>query len=147
KQARRWLESWQREDGSFPAHIRADEAGLAMTATCVAGMRACGASEGDASYARGLAYLQRNGGFAAVDPGTRLLAAIAGLYDPDELKGNYLAYFAIPGVLKLLVRRFNPGAIMFMMALGSVTAWLRHHRKGRRLSLMYRWVRGKLVRF
>src|SRR5690606_33198232 len=23
----------------------------------------------------------------------------------------------------------------------------RHHRKGRRLSLMYRWVRGKLVRF
>jgi squalene cyclase len=127
----RWIESWQQPDGSFPAHIRADEGGTAMTATCLAGMAACGREPGDASYEAALAYLETRGGLEKVDPGTRLLLAMSGALDPRELDPNHVFYFASDAVLKPLVKRFNPGAIMFMMALGAVTLELNFRQHGR----------------
>jgi squalene cyclase len=132
-----WIESWQDpENGGFPAHIRADEEGVAMTATCLAGLASCGRKAGDASYDRALNYLEAHGGLGRVDPGTRLLLAASGVLDPAELDPNYLFFFTSPRVLEPLIERFNPGAIMFMMALGAVTLELnfRVHGKARGLS-------------
>ncbi len=143
----RWIVEWQREDGSFPAHIRADDGGIAMTATCLAGMVAAGDEACQPAIDKARAYLDARGGMSAVDPGTQLLLAMAGAMDPKALKGNYTFYFAFPGVIALLAKRFNPGAIMFMIALGMVTVTLRQRRHGSRRGLLCRIASRRVRKF
>lgn len=143
----KWIAKWQRDDGSFPAYIRADDGGVAMTATCLAGLAACGCGEKDPPHRKARAYLDAHGGLDAVDPGTRLLLAMAGVLDPKELKGNFAFYFAIPGVVSVLAKRFNPGAIMFMMALGAVTGRLMHQRHDKRLGWIFRRAARRMESF
>ncbi len=127
----RWLRARQGADGSYPSHPTATEGDLGATASAWAALHVCAADESAEAIARARAYVEAQGGTAAVvdafgrgDPAIVYLA-LAGLIEPSELPCPPMVPGLIRPLVRFMERRFHSGILMVSGALTLIAHRLR----------------------
>jgi len=127
----RWLRAHQSADGSYRSHPIADVGDLGATASAWAALHVCAPSDSADAIAAARAYVEAQGGTAAVvdafgrgDPAV-LYLALAGLLDPSALPCPPMAPALIPPLVRFMERRFHSGILMVSGALTLIAHRLR----------------------
>ncbi|MBV8219915.1 MAG: hypothetical protein JO325_15735 [Solirubrobacterales bacterium] len=121
----------QAEDGSFRSHPTATEGDLGATASAWAALSLCAPEESAEAITRARAWVEANGGTAAVveafgrgDPAV-VYVALAGLIDPSELPCPPMLPALIRPAVRFMERRFHSGILMVSGALTLIAHRLR----------------------
>ncbi len=115
REAVRWMCTTQLDDGSFPSYPFAERGQLGATGMVYAAFVATHAEDlVPEAMQRAKAFLDQNGGFGpgVMDPQTRIYLALAGIVDPLTLDKPQLLFKLIPGVDRMLGRRFGLAMVL-----------------------------------
>ena len=127
----RWLAAQQLPDGSFGGRPFATTGDLGATASAWAAMQVCAPQDSADSIARARAYVDAQGGTAAVvaafgrgDPAVVYLA-LTGLVEPTALPCPPMLPALIPPLVRFMEGRFHSGILMVSGALTLIAHRLR----------------------
>jgi squalene-hopene/tetraprenyl-beta-curcumene cyclase len=127
----RWLRGRQAGDGSYRSHPTATEGDLGATASAWAALALCAPGDSVEAIARARAWVEANGGTAAVveafgrgDPAV-VYVALAGLIEPSELPCPPMLPALIRPAVSFMERRFHSGILMVSGALTLIAHRLR----------------------
>lgn len=131
QQGAQWLIGQQHPNGSFLPYPFAREGDRAATAICCSALCVCGMPLTAEPVRRALSYIDSQGGMAQVvellgkGSVAALFAAYSGLLDPKYLPCPSVLPLLLRPVQWLLLRRINPGALLFMLQYAIVIRFLR----------------------
>jgi len=127
----RWLRGRQADDGSYRSHPTATDGDLGATASAWAALTLCAPGDSREAIARARAWVEANGGTAAVveafgrgDPAV-VYVALAGLIEPSELPCPPMLPALIRPAVRFMERRFHSGILMVSGALTLIAHRLR----------------------
>ncbi|HUA04172.1 MAG TPA: prenyltransferase/squalene oxidase repeat-containing protein [Solirubrobacteraceae bacterium] len=127
----RWLRDRQADDGSYRSHPTASEGDLGATASAWAALTLCAPRDSVDAIARARAWVEANGGTAAVidafgrgDPAV-VYVALAGLIEASELPCPPMLPALIRPAVRFMERRFHSGILMVSGALTLIAHRLR----------------------
>jgi hypothetical protein len=131
----RFIQTLQRDDGSFPPYPFARHGELCATALAWAALCAADLDEQRACRQRAKKYIDENGGIAAVVDAlyargdmTALYLAMVGLCDPALLPDPHLIFMVLPPVLEVMLNKMNAGVVQGFLFLAGVTRYLREQK-------------------
>ena len=127
----RWLRDRQADDGSYRSHPTASEGDLGATASAWAALTLCAPRDSVDAIARARAWVEANGGTAAVidafgrgDPAV-VYVALAGLIEASELPCPPMLPALIRPAVRFMEGRFHSGILMVSGALTLIAHRLR----------------------
>ncbi len=127
----RWLRARQGTDGSYRSYPTAPRGDVGATASAWAALAVCAPGQSADAIARARAYVEAQGGTAAVvgafargDPAVVYLA-LAGLIDPSKLPCPPMVPALIRPLVAFMERRFHSGILMVSGALTLIAHRLR----------------------
>ena len=130
REAVRWMCTTQFEDGSFPAYPFAPSGQLGATGMVYAALTMVGGEPAREALEGARGYIEAHGGLDAMDPQTRMYLALAGLVDPATLDKPNLLFKLIPGVDRMLGRRFGLAMVLIANQNSMIVRGLQQVRPG-----------------